>query len=323
MPRLKTLWECKTLLGCPLLLPELCVAWCTYIVCAVRAQAPASKDFHNRSHELDCLKRLLSSPPNSAGITIIVGPPSCGKTALVKQYLKTLKEPKPLYIDCRMEAVSTPDSFATALLSTTVSAGEQFKQVVARIVGAALSGLSDTHKLGNQTEEVKLSSVMGLIGGPEAMRSRTPLASVLHLFKEVLKQTSKEGRPGPPIIIDEANRLTSWSTAHPDELAMLLCFFVAITKQENMAHVVLMTSDYAFISWLEEGERTIFLRLCRSSQVLRNLALVMTLYGLVCRGRQNLFQSIYHRPFPTGRSARILQHTAQRCNQQRRLAARF
>ena len=124
----------KLFFCCPEHLHGLCFAWCAYIVCAVRAQAPASKDFHNRSRELDCLKRLLSSPPNSAGITIIVGPPSCGKTALVKQYLKTLKEPKPLYIDCRMEAVSTPDSFATALLSTTVNAGEQFKQVVARIV---------------------------------------------------------------------------------------------------------------------------------------------------------------------------------------------
>ena len=83
------------------------------------AQAPASEDFYNCSHELDCLKRLLSSAPRDTGITIIIGPPSCGKTALMQQYLKTLKEPQALYIDCRMEAVSTPDSFATALTSTT------------------------------------------------------------------------------------------------------------------------------------------------------------------------------------------------------------
>ena len=196
-------------------------------------QAPAGRVFFNRTHELDCLKRLLSSAPNSTGITVILGSPSCGKTALVQHYSRELEQSQPpLYVDCRLEAVSTPDSFATAL-STTVSAGEQFKEVVARVVGAALSGLSDTLKLDNQTEELKLSS---LIGGPEAMPSRTPLASVLHLFKEVLKQTSKEGRPGPPIIIDEANVFTSWSAAHPDELATLLSFFVAVTKQESLTH---------------------------------------------------------------------------------------
>ena len=63
--------------------------------------------------------------------------------------------------------------------------------------------------------------------------------------------------------------------------------------------MVLMTSEYEFISWLEKGVLTVFRRLRRGCQVLRNLALVMTLYGLVCRGRQNIFQSVYHRGFPT------------------------
>ena len=232
--------------------------------------------FFNRSHELDCLKRLLSSTPNSTGITVIVGPPSCGKTALVQQYCREVEQSQPpLYVDCRLEAVSTPDSFATALLYTTVSAGEHFKQLVARTVGEKLSGLSDTLrvKLDNQTVEVKLSSVMGLFGGPEAMPSRTAIASVLQILKEPLKQTFKEGRPGPPIIIDEANVLTSWSTAHPDELAVLLGYFVAITKQQSWTHVVLMTSDYAFIDWLEEGEHAVFLKLRRSSKVLRQILL--------------------------------------------------
>ena len=248
--------------------------------------------FFNRTHELDCLKRLLSSTPKSTGITVIVGPLSCGKTALVQHYSRELEHSQPpLYVDCRLEAVSTPDSFATALLSTTESAGKHFKEVVARTDGGILTGLSDTLKLDNQTGEVKMSSVMGLFGGLEAMPSRIPIASVLHLFKEVLKQTFKEGRPGPPIIIDEANVLTSWRTTHPDELATLLRFFVAVTKQESWTHVVLMTSDYAFVSWLEKREHTAFLRLRRSSQELHNLPLVTNLYGLVCRGPQHLFQN--------------------------------
>ncbi len=125
-------------------------------------------------------------------------------------------------------------------------------------VGAISSGLSDTLKLDNQTVEVKLPSVSGLVGSLIAGFSCTPIASALHILKKALQQTSKEGRRRPAIIIDEANKLTSWSTAHPDELATLLSFFVAITKQESLTHVVLLTSDYAFISWLEKGEHTVF-----------------------------------------------------------------
>ncbi len=142
-----------------------------------------------------------------------------------------------------------------------------------RIAGAFISGLSDTLKLDNQTAEVKLSSVIVLIGGLKAGPSSLYIASVLHIIKQALQQTSKEGRPGLPIIIDEANTLTSWSTAHPDELAVLLGYFVAITKQQSWTHVVLMTSDYAFIDWLEEGEHAVFLKLRRSSKVLRQILL--------------------------------------------------
>jgi len=59
----------------------------------VHAQAPAAKTFFNRAEELNRLERLLSSPPGSTGITVIVGPPSCGKTALVQHFLEGLKQP--------------------------------------------------------------------------------------------------------------------------------------------------------------------------------------------------------------------------------------
>ena len=254
-------------------------------VCTVRAQAPAGGKFYNRTHELECLKLLVSSEPGCTGITVIVGPVSCGKTALVKHFLEELEQPqRPLYLDCRQHAVNTPDSFASALLSTTVSAGGRFKAVLV----ALLSSISDKIKLDNQTVGVQLASVVALIGGVEAGPGSTPIASVLDIFQKTLKRTFKEGCPRPPIIIDEANKLTSWSTAHPEELDILLSFCVAVTKQENMTHVVLMTSDYAFISWLEKGEHTVFPGPHGCCQVLHDLATVMSLYGFVCRGGEDL-----------------------------------
>ena len=166
-------------------------------VCTVRAQAPAGGRFYNRTHELECLRLLLSSEPECTGITVIVGPVSCGKTALVQHFIEELEQPQPpLYLDCRQHAVNTPDNFASALLDTTVSAGGGSK--------AALE-----------------AQVSGVEAGPGS----TPIASVLDIFAKALKRTFKEGCPRTPIIIDEANALTDWSTTHPAELANLLRFF--------------------------------------------------------------------------------------------------
>ena len=253
-------------------------------VYTMRAQAPAGGKFYNRTHELECLKLLLSSEPDCTGITVIVGPVSCGKTALVKHFLLELEQPqRPLYLDCRQHAVNTPDSFASALLSAAVSAGGGFKAALA----ALFSSVSDKIKLGDQTIAIQLAPLVAAIAG-KAGPDISAIGSILEIYQKALEKTSNEGRPRPPIIIDEANALTSWSTAHPAELAILLRFFVAITKQENMTHVVLMTSDYAFISWLEQGEHTVFPGPHGCCQVIHHVASAMTLYGLVCRGGQDL-----------------------------------
>ena len=254
-------------------------------VCTVRAQARAGHKFYDRTHELERLKRLLSSEPDS--ITVILGPVSCGKTALVQHFIEKLELPQPpLYLNCRLEAVNTPDSFASALLSTTVSAGGRFMAALAALVSSG----SDEVKLDNQTIEAELASVYALIGSVKAGPGSTLFASVLDIFQKTFEQLFEEGCPRPPIIIDEANALTSWSTAHPAELDILLNFFIAVTKEKNMTHVVLMTSDYAFISWLEKGEHTVSPGPHRCCKVLHHLAAVMTLYGLVCRGGQDLSQ---------------------------------
>ena len=173
----------------------------------------------------------------------------------MQHYLEGLKQPQPaVYIDCRLEAVNTPDSFASTLLSTTASAGEQFRSVVAGIAEPFFSAYSNKLQLDGETVELNHGSASELVGGIMARSSSTPIAIVLHILGQALRQTLEEGRPTPPIIIDEANKLTSWSTAHPVELDMLLSFFVLVSKQQDWAHVLLLTSDYAYINWLEKGK---------------------------------------------------------------------
>jgi hypothetical protein len=59
------------------------------------------------------------------------------------------------------------------------------------------------------------------------------------------------GKPWPVIIIDEANALMEWEDK--STLTALLKFFVYLTKQEQLAHVILVTSDTFLTQWLDIG----------------------------------------------------------------------
>ena len=75
-------------------------------------------------------------------------------------------------------------------------------------------------------------------------------AAYLKLVSDA-KHNRKKGDPWPVIVIDEANLLTGWEDK--TSLESLLAFFVYITKQEQLAHVVLATSDTFLTQWLESG----------------------------------------------------------------------
>lgn len=57
----------------------------------------------------------------------------------------------------------------------------------------------------------------------------------------------------PTIIIDEANQLQQWRENEENQLDALLRFFVLITKEAKLAHVVLATSESLFEYWLSES----------------------------------------------------------------------
>jgi hypothetical protein len=79
---------------------------------------------------------------------------------------------------------------------------------------------------------------------------RTITDAYLKLVKDA-KQKRKVGDPWPVIIIDEANALMEWKDA--ETLSALLKFFVYLTKQEQLAHVILATSDTFLTQWLDSG----------------------------------------------------------------------
>jgi hypothetical protein len=96
--------------------------------------------------------------------------------------------------------------------------------------------------------ELKLDFSKAELQEKSALRTITD--AYLKLVKDA-KRKRKEGDPWPVIIIDEANALIKWKDE--ESLDSLLAFFVYLTKQEQLAHVILATSDTFLTQWLESG----------------------------------------------------------------------
>ena len=100
--------------------------------------------------------------------------------------------------------------------------------------------------------EVKLDFLKAELQNDPRTALQTILDAYLKLIKDA-KQNREKDDPWPVIIIDEANRLMQWKDEDEVSLDSLLAFFVYITKQEHLAHVVLATSDTFLTQQLELG----------------------------------------------------------------------
>ena len=109
---------------------------------------------------------------------------------------------------------------------------------LAKVTGSALGA------------EVKVDFLKAKLQKDPRTALQTITDAYLTLVKDA-KQKRKAGDPWPVIIIDEANALMEWKDA--ETLSALLKFFVYLTKQEQLAHVILATSDTFLTQWLESG----------------------------------------------------------------------
>ena len=157
-----------------------------HYVCAklsFAVQVTSDQPLFNRSLEQKSLADRLSSDPNRAGVTVIVGPPSCGKTALVEHLIAERSQPQqPIYIDCRSYDVKSPDSFAEALLEATIKIGQQRQDVAYDVASALFRSLSEKLKLPGMEVDFKLKPISDLIAQLKSRPGGTPLSQILRAF---------------------------------------------------------------------------------------------------------------------------------------------
>eukprot|EP00898_Chlorokybus_atmophyticus_P000573 jgi/Chlat1/1516/Chrsp12S02034 len=227
--------------------------------------ASEAGNLFDREYELDELEKLCSGLPQ--GISVILGPRNCGKTKVLKAFVKRRGlEGTRSYIDCRKTPMRTPQDMAASLSRLPLPTfGDLLpRNAIIKALRTRFPGL-----LRRLLERASVTSELGLYsfttnaladyfwGKPV---EPTSLQSVLDAYDALLEAWEKAREEGmlkatgtPVLVIDEANVIMDWSGKYPEDLKTLLAFLVSNTKQDQRAHVLLATSDSAFINWVDQN----------------------------------------------------------------------
>jgi len=177
--------------------------------------------FINRIKEKEYLNRYLSNLPNS--ILFLYGPKSCGKSTLIKRIVQDLNQKKYAvnFIDLRGVSISNFKSFVDVFFQKNIK--QKTKEILAGItlnIGFFKIGINDEEMLKK---------------------------NYFKIMEDQIRSARKKGIY-PVIIIDEIQGLKSiYLNGGKVLLDELFNLFIRLTKVENLAHVILATSDSYFI----------------------------------------------------------------------------
>ncbi|KNZ61373.1 uncharacterized protein VP01_140g6 [Puccinia sorghi] len=206
------------------------------VVLAFSFSPGTSRGFFNRAREVEVLSALLKRKPR---FTVLLGPPSSGKTALARHVIsKTRPDNTPEFhpLTINLHAVDKNGSFLKAFMHQGILAGLRdgfWKDV--------LSG-----------SEFSIGSLSFKSG--KMIHSAETAANIFDQLANRLKPWSPyHGNRPPVLVIDEANAFKRMGDeVSPLEIDAFLNFAVQITKQEAKMHVIFTLFDSFFESWLKQ-----------------------------------------------------------------------
>ncbi|AMM53365.1 ATP-binding protein [Pyrococcus kukulkanii] len=177
--------------------------------------------FFDREKELSYLRSLLNSEPNQ--ILFIYGPINSGKTTLLLKFLESLgDEGIGIYVNLRSRPILRFDDFKDLLFSRTRS-----RDVLPLV----------------------LASMEVIFGIPVPKKIWETIESPRDAFDYItdfLGKLRKKGRL-PIIVFDELQVLKDLKVNGP-LIYELFNFFIHLTKELHLAHVIVSTSDGLFLS---------------------------------------------------------------------------
>ncbi|KPA10700.1 ATP-binding protein [Candidatus Magnetomorum sp. HK-1] len=189
--------------------------------------------FINREKEFKYLLHWISGKPNS--ILFVYGPKSSGKTTLITKFIEdhlNTKEFNIKHFNLREMLIANYSDFIQAFFETDYSRStEDVKQKKEYNL-----------KLFKLTKEIKKS-----------LENKT-LDPFVVMKKELFKIVKKNKRP--IIIIDELQALEDiYINGQRELLKELFNFFVALTKESHLCHVLIASSDGYFMNRIYEDSK--------------------------------------------------------------------
>jgi len=188
--------------------------------------------FINREQEIEYLKNYLNEEPE--GVLFIYGPKSSGKTTLLYKMIEQLKPGKRYDIkilNLREVLISNYKDFIKIFFSVLDEKEEKAKSLFE--ISAGIFKI-------NRVIEQKLLKVE---------------ADPFKVMKEELIKLNKKNVQ-PLIIIDELQELQEiYMNSQRQLINELFNFFVAMTKECHLAHIIISSSDGYFIERIYENSR--------------------------------------------------------------------
>ena len=206
----------------------------TVILCSLvrkmKFSLPNLSSFFNRLRETKEITSALTF--QKPQLTVMLGPPSSGKTALVNHITQQKKnnDPRfhPININLRSVDMSSSYSFYNTILKQLTSFNWNMPSYLSS-VDLKVGDMGATANL--KQSEIQLSQLLG------AIESRIQTDDIWHGARPVV------------FVVDEANELKYMK--NQEDLRSFLKFCVRISKEESKCHVVFTSSDSFFESWLK------------------------------------------------------------------------
>ncbi|CAG8537993.1 3957_t:CDS:2, partial [Racocetra fulgida] len=171
---------------------------------------------------------------------IVLGSPSTGKTALVREItrkkIKSKDQFSPLFINCRKGQFDTPDRVYDSIYSQFRLFFDKHKDFLKRIVEGQFSIGDVGYRLGER--------------GATTSNDITRLLDNISAHLPNWSIWNGNNIPPPILVIDEANMFSQLAENDKNLLKSILNWLVVNTKEEKRFHTVLTSSDSFFFNWI-------------------------------------------------------------------------
>ncbi|CAB4492483.1 hypothetical protein RhiirA1_539980 [Rhizophagus irregularis] len=199
--------------------------------------------FFNRTRELRYFRNAFTN--GQPRLHVILGPPSTGKTALIREITTKNENFSPLFINCRNGQFDSPENVYNSL-------SIQFKTL-------ADKQMKYLEKLPNELEiRDKILDFVNFVAekGKEKITSDRVSELLSKIVGTLPDWNFWNGYriPQPILVNDEANLFSQLGNSSKEGASLLKSFLnwlVLNTKEERRFHAILTSSDSFFINWIE------------------------------------------------------------------------